>query len=65
MSLSISLSICELNLKVECPEFFYSNRGRGLSISFPESSQDMLKSFNTVRVRRVIICGAMTSLWIP
>ena len=39
--------------------------GLGLSISFPVSSQDILKSCRTDRVRDVKICGAITNLWIP
>lgn len=36
--------------------------GLGFNISFPVSSQLMLKSFSTTRIREVTICGAMTSL---
>lgn len=39
--------------------------GLGLSISFPESSQDMLKSANTCLARDVIIDVAMTFLCTP
>lgn len=39
--------------------------GLGFKISFPESSQDMLKSLSTARVRLVMMCGATTSLWTP
>lgn len=39
--------------------------GRGRRISLPVSSQDMLNSASTLRVRDVMICGAITSLWIP
>lgn len=39
--------------------------GRGLSKSFPVSSQDMLNSAKTRRVLAVMIEGAITLLWIP
>lgn len=39
--------------------------GRGLRISFPVSSHDILKSLRTCRVRDVNICGAITNLWMP
>lgn len=39
--------------------------GRGLRINFPVSSQDILKSLSTCRVRDVNICGAITNLWMP
>lgn len=39
--------------------------GRGLRISFPVSSQDMLYSAKTVRQRAAIIDGATTRLCIP
>lgn len=39
--------------------------GRGFKINLPVSSQDILKSFSTCRVRDVNICGAITNLCIP
>lgn len=39
--------------------------GLGFRISLPVSSQDMLKSERTVRVREVIIDGETTFLWMP
>lgn len=39
--------------------------GLGLSISFPESSQDMLKSVSTCLARDVIKDVAITFLWTP
>lgn len=39
--------------------------GLGFKISFPVSSQDMLKSERTMRVREVMIEGKTTFLWIP
>lgn len=39
--------------------------GRGFKINFPVSSHDILKSPKTVRVRAVIIDGAITRLWMP
>lgn len=39
--------------------------GRGFRINLPVSSQDILKSLNTVLVLAVIIEGAMTLLCIP
>jgi len=39
--------------------------GLGFRINFPVSSQDILKSTRTERVRVVIIDGATTRLWMP
>lgn len=39
--------------------------GLGFRINFPVSSQDILKSFKTERVRAVIILGAITFLCTP
>lgn len=39
--------------------------GRGFKISLPVSSQDILKSLSTSRVRDVSICGAITNLCMP
>lgn len=39
--------------------------GLGFRISLPVSSQDILKSERTVRVREVIIEGETTFLWMP
>jgi len=48
---------------------FYTNchdeLGLGLRISFPVSSQDILKSVNTCRALDATIEGATTRLWIP
>lgn len=43
----------------------YYDVGLGFRISFPVSSQDILKSLRTCRVRDVKICGAITNLWMP
>lgn len=39
--------------------------GRGFSINFPVSSQDILKSHKTSLVLEVIIDDAITLLWTP
>lgn len=49
-------------------DYFYSCHdwaGLGFNMSFPVSSQDILKSVNTILVLAVIIDGAITLLWIP
>lgn len=48
-------------LLVKCQVMF----GRGLNMSFPVSSQDILNSLSTSRVRDVIIEAATTFLWTP
>ena len=43
----------------------HHEEGLGLSINFPVSSQDMLKSVSTCRALEATIEGHTTRLWIP